>query len=196
MCINIKTSIGAFVLGTISGLILNNSDNKEKKILGKFIIFYTMVQLFEGLIYNNNTEIYSKLLLINLGFQGLVFILLLNDYIPINKIYIYITGLVAAFICYKTIHPEFMSASTTEGMKWHFNDSATSFALLIMYVTMFTSILDNNKKLDIINKMGILLVITFIISYTIKESELLCNINRPSMWCISSARAAPISLFI
>jgi hypothetical protein len=196
MCINIKTSIGAFLLGTISGLILNNSDNKEKKILGKFIIFYTMVQLFEGLIYHNNTEIYSKLLLINLGFQGLVFILLLNDYIPINKIYIYITGLIAAFICYKTIHPEFMSATTSEGMKWHFNDSTTSFALLLMYVTMFISVFDNNKKLDKINKMGILLFITFIISYTIKESELLCNINRPSMWCLSSAIVAPISLFI
>ena len=196
MCINIKTSIGAFIIGTVSGLILNKSENKENKILGKFIIFYTMVQLFEALIYNNNTEIYSKLLLINLGFQGLVFILLLNDFIPINKIYIYITSLIAAFIFYKSIHPEFIKASTTNGMKWEFNDNTTSTLLMIMYITMFISVLNNNKKLDKINKMGILLFITFIISYTMKESEIICNINRPSMWCLSSAIAAPLSLFI
>jgi hypothetical protein len=74
-----KTSIGAYIIGTISGLILNKSENKENKIIGKFIIFYTMVQLFEALIYNDNKEIYSKLLLINLGLQGFVFTLLLND---------------------------------------------------------------------------------------------------------------------
>jgi hypothetical protein len=196
MCINIKTSIGAFIIGTISGLILNNSNNKENKILGKFIIFYTLVQLFEGLIYNNNLEIYSKLLLINLGFQGLVFILLLNDYIPLNKIYIYITGLIAVFVFYKAIHPDFIQASITEGMKWLFYDNIISFALLIMYTIMFICILQNYKKLDKINKMGILLFITYIISYTIQKSELLCNINRPSMWCLSSTIAAPISLFI
>ena len=196
MCINIKTSILAFVIGTISGLILNKSENKENKIIGKFIIFYTMVQLFEALIYNNNKEIDSRLLLINLGFQGLVLMLLLNDYIPINKMYIYITGLIAAFIFYKSIHSEFVQASTTNGMEWNFIDNITGSVLVIMYITMFICILDNNKKLDKINKMGIFLFITLIISFIIKELKIICNVNRPSMWCLSSAMVAPIILFI
>ena len=74
MCINLKTSIGAFLIGTISSLILINSNNKENKFIGNFILFYTFIQLFEALIYNNNLTIYSRLLLINLGLQGLVFI--------------------------------------------------------------------------------------------------------------------------
>jgi len=200
MCINIKTSICAFVIGTISGLILNKSENKENKIIGKFIIFYTMVQLFEALIYNNNKEIYSRLLLINLGFQGLVLMLLLNDYIPINKMYIYITGLIAAFIFYKSIHPNFIQASTTNGMKWNFTDitidNTTGPILTIMYITIFISILDNNKKLDKINKMMILLLITLIISFIMIKSGTTCNVSRPSMWCLSSAIIAPIILFI
>jgi len=188
MCINFKTSIGAFIVGTISALILNQSENKEKQVIGKFILFYTMVQLFEALIYYNNKEIYSRLLLMNLGFQGLVFSLLLNDYVPINKIYIYITGLIAAVIFYKSIQPKIKKASVNEGMKWNFMNRNSGLLLVIMYIFMFISVLDNSKKLDYINKLGILLFITLIISYN--------NTNRPSMWCLSSAIIAPLIIFI
>ena len=85
MCVNLKTSISAFLIGTISSLILINSNNKENKFIGNFILFYTFIQLFEALIYNNNLTIYSRLLLINLGLQGLVFMLLLNYCIGAKK---------------------------------------------------------------------------------------------------------------
>ena len=196
MCINMKTSIGAYIIGTISGLILNKSENKENKIIGKFIIFYTMVQLFEALIYNDNKEIYSKLLLINLGLQGFVFTLLLNDYTPINNIYIYITGFIAAFTLYKSMRSDFKQASTSNGMEWKFNNNITSLLLIIMNITMFISVYDNNNKLDKINKLAMLLFITLILSYIMNNSNVTCNINRPSIWCLSSAIVAPIMLFI
>ena len=63
MCINLKTSISAFFIGVISSLSLIKSNNKENISIGKFILFYTFVQLFEGLIYYNNLTIYSRLLL-------------------------------------------------------------------------------------------------------------------------------------
>lgn len=196
MCINLETSIIAFSIGMISGIKLINNTNKQFKIIGKFIIFYTMVQLFEAMIYYNNTKVPSMLLLLNLGFQGLFFILLLNDMIPLNKIYIIITACIALFICYKTFHPEFKMATTTDGMKWNFNDSMISSALTIMYSIMFIAVIENNKKLDKINILGILLFVTFIISYSMNKipANGECNINKPSIWCLSSAIAAPIML--
>ena len=70
--------------------------------------------------------------------------LLLNKYIPINKMYIYITGLIAAFIFYK-----FVQASTTNGMKWNFFVNPTSSVLNIMYIIMFICILDKINKMAI-----------------------------------------------
>jgi len=191
MCINLQTSIIAFSIGMISGIKLINSTNKETIIIGKFIIFYTMVQLFEAMIYYNNTKVPSMLLLLNLGFQGLFFILLLNNMIPLNNIYIIITMCIALFICYKTFHPEFKMATTTEGMKWNFNDMSCGNALAIMYITMFIVVIENNNRLDKINKFGFLLFITFVISYNI---NIQCNVNKPSIWCLSSAIAAPLMM--
>lgn len=45
-------------------------------------MFYSLVQLFEAFIYYNGksaSEIYSRLLLLNLGFQGLVLFLLASQ---------------------------------------------------------------------------------------------------------------------
>jgi hypothetical protein len=192
MCINLETSIIAFCIGMISGIKLTNNSNKEIQLIGKFIMFYTMVQLFEAMIYYNNTKLPSMLLLLNLGFQGLFLILLLNDMIPLNKIYIMITMAVALFICYKTFHPEFKKATTTDCMKWNFNDTETGNALTIMYVIMFLAVIENHKMLDKINKFGILLFITFAISYSM--NGIYCQANKPSIWCLSSAIAAPIML--
>ena len=192
MCINLETSIIAFCIGMISGIKLTNNANMETRLIGKFIMFYTMVQLFEAIIYYKNTKPTSMLLLLNLGFQGLFFILLLNDMIPLNKIYIIITTMIALFICYKTFHPEFKEATTTDGMKWNFNDTETSTALAIMYITMFLSVIENNMILDNLNKLGVLLFVTFVISYSI--NGIFCQVNKPSIWCLSSAIAAPIMM--
>jgi hypothetical protein len=77
-----------------------------------------MVQLFEAFIYYNNNIIYSQLLLLNLGYQGLVFILLLNNYIPINKIYIFITAIIATIILYQTFDTKFANSTTDNGILW------------------------------------------------------------------------------
>jgi len=194
MCINLETSIVAFSIGMLSGLKLINSTNKESKLIGKFIMFYTMVQLFEAMIYYNNKKIFSMLLLLNLGFQGLFFMLLLNDMIPINKMYIIITMSIALFITYKTFHPDFKKATTTECMKWNFNDTMVQGVLTLMYLIMFIVVIENNNMLDKINKFGFLLFITFILSYSMNGIN--CSMNKPSVWCLSSAIAAPIGILI
>lgn len=196
MCINLETSIIALSIGMIASLKLINDKDKETVLIGKFIMFYTMVQLFEAIIYyNNSSQIPSMLLLLNLGFQGLFFILLLNDIIPLKKIYIYITVLVSIIITYKALHPEFKKATTDGGMKWNFNDTIVSSALFIMYITMFLAVIENNKDLDKINKMGILLFGTLLVSY-VAPNIIMCDANRPSIWCLSSAIIAPLIIFL
>jgi hypothetical protein len=91
---------------------------------------------------------------------------------------------------------DFKQASTSNGMEWKFNNNITSLLLIIMNITMFISVYDNNNKLDKINKLAMLLFITLILSYIMNNSNVTCNINRPSIWCLSSAIVAPIMLFI
>ena len=205
MCINLKTSIGAFLIGTISSLILINSNNKENKFIGNFILFYTFIQLFEALIYNNNLTIYSRLLLINLGLQGLVFMLLLNYYItPINKIYIYICAFISIFVTFKALQPDFKKATTEGGMKWNFNIKPLfgtifdiSYILTIMYVIMIIAVVNYNNKLNNIIKLSFLLLTAYVISIYVMQfnKELVCSRNKPSIWCLSSAIVSPIMLF-
>lgn len=206
MCINLKTSIGAFLIGTISGLILINSNNNEKKVIGSFILFYTLIQLFEALIYYNNLTIYSRLLLIDLGLQGLVFMLLINHYItPINKIYIYICVVISLFVIYNALKSDFTKATIEGGMKWNFNIKPLfgkifdmSDILTIMYIVMIIAVVNYNDKLNYIIKLAFLLLSAYIISIYIIQSNtgLVCSTNKPSIWCLSSAIVSPIMLFL
>ena len=198
MCINLYTSIIAYSIGTISSLLLINNNNKEKRMIGYFILFYTIVQLLEALIYKNNKDIYSKLLLINLGLQGLVFILLLNNYIPVNNNYIYAFSIIALCITYIAIHPNFSKATTKNGMKWNFINDDIQKIFTIMYVLILISTYHYSKKLNYINKLILLLTLTYIISFNINifYPKLLCKSNEPSIWCLSSAIVAPIMLII
>ena len=195
MCINLKTSISAFLIGALSSLALIKSNNKENNSIGKFILFYTFVQLFEALIYYNNLTIYSRLLLLNLGLQGLVFMIQLNNYTPINKNYIYICAIISIFITYKSLQPNFKKATTEGCMKWNFFDKAIIKMLYIMYGMIFISMYHYSDKLNNINKLSMLFILTYIITiYISKMKSLLCSINKPSIWCLSSALVAPIML--
>jgi hypothetical protein len=197
MCINFKTSIGAFAVGTIAGLILVTSGNKEKIAIGTFVIFYTFVQLCEALIYTNNLEIYSKLLLLNLGFHGLVFTILLNTITPIHKFFIYAFVFIAAFTLYKILQPDFKKATIEGGMKWNFKDNFTDVVLTIMYTLMFLVVYFYRNKFDIVNKFAILLLVLSLTSRLIMTlyPNLICGNNKPSIWCLASAVASPIMLY-
>ena len=71
MCINAPTSLGSFIIGETSGLLLINTGDKPRQMIGLFVMFFSLVQLFEYNIYkNNNIKLNSKLLLLNLATQG------------------------------------------------------------------------------------------------------------------------------
>lgn len=193
MCINLFTSTIAYLIGTTTGLILIHNRNKEKRLIGYFILFYTLVQLFEALIYYSNKKIYSRLLLINLGLQGLVFILLLNNYVPVNKVYIYILATISIYLMYKSIQPKFLKATTDNGMKWNFIKYDNYILLSIMYTLSFLLVYLYSNKLNYFNKLGFFLLLTYVISYYVNIS---CSPSKPSIWCLSSALVAPIMLIV
>ena len=200
MCINLQTSIIAYLIGTISSLLLIKNNNKEKNIIGYFVLFYTCVQLFEALIYNNNKTIYSRLLLTNLGLQGLVLILLLNNYITINKNYIYIFTIISLYITYRALQSNFKKATvnSTSSMIWNFFlDKNINLILNIMYILGFIVIYHYKNQFNYINTFFILLLLTNIISFNIdKINPFLCKNYKPSIWCLSSAIISPIVLLL
>ena len=189
MCVNLQTSIIAFIVGIICGLILA-TENNEKRALGVFIMFYSFVQLCEAYIYyfgKDETKLASKLLLINLGLQGLVYFILISYYVQVNTVYFLICGIISLLVTFKATEKNFKPANIETCMKWNFMDNITSYSLLIMYITILTyTQLSSNK---IVNISGKYFILTYIMASLMQG-------NGPSLWCLSSAITAPLLLLL
>jgi hypothetical protein len=189
MCINLQTSIVAFTVGEICGLILA-TENNEKRALGLFIMFFSFVQLCEAYIYyygKDETTLASRLLLINLGLQGIIFFILFNYYLHVNIEYFLICGIISLLVTFKAITKNFKVANIESCMKWNFIDNITQYLFYIMYITMFTyALLSSNNTLNISAKYFIL---TYIIAFLLPG-------NGPSLWCLISAFTAPLLLLL
>lgn len=200
MCFNYKASLLSLTIGMISGLLLI-MNKPEKRAIGIFILFYTLVQLLEAIMYNygNNTpEIYSKLLLINLGLQGLVFFLSLNYIYKIPRIYLYLSLFISLYIVLETMQNDFKKININPTINWNFMNLNVSIFLIIMYFLMFYWLYYNkelrqvNTNSQLVENFGKLLFATCMISYMLPKT----NANHSSIWCISSALIAPITLFL
>ena len=201
MCVNFQTSLMAFVLGEITGLILifdqdDTKTNYEKIFIGLFVMFYTMIQFFELKIYLNkeNNQIYKNLLSLNLGFQGLVFFLIASFIYKINYIYLIICLLVS-FIIMLNVFQNGTKISLTQNncLRWDFltYESDMNMSLGIMYFTMFLWIfVESNSKY--LKYVGFILLGTFIFSYYVLSGKE----NSPGLWCLSSAISAPLFLLL
>ena len=193
MCINLQTSIMSFIVGESCGLLLASQGN-EKRGIGIFIMFYSFIQLCEAFIYyygDDKSTIASRLLLICLGLQGIVFFLLTKDFINIDPIYYWVSGLSAIFIIYKATSINFPQASIDKCIKWNFIDKEVSIALAIMYFTIILSTQITTNKL--INISGIYFIATLFISLILSSYT---NDNSPSMWCLASAITSPLLLLL
>jgi len=201
MCINAKTSLIAFMLGSLSGLYLLTG-NEENKIIGFYVIFYSLIQLFELNIYlQNNVELNSKLLLLNLGAQGLIFFMLLKRLYKIKLIYFIITGIIFSIFLLHILTNKIekgtidncinSNASTVSTcIKWNFLTDNLSYALYLMYAIMIIWWYNNKKSTTFINKAGYFYILTFVIFYSYGNIKQ----KRPGYWCLSSAFLAPILL--
>lgn len=201
MCVNYQTSLAAFVIGEITGLILifdqdKSSTNYDKILIGLFVMFYSLIQFLELMLYlnnsNENNQIYKKMLVLNLGFQGLVFFLLASYIYKVNSIYLIICGLVS-FLIILSVFENDIGISFTESncLKWDFliDSSNIRISLGLMYFIIFLWIFVEANS-DYIKYIGFVLLGTFIFSYYILSGKA----NSPGLWCLSSAIAAPIFL--
>lgn len=200
MCINAETSLGALLLGIFTGtiLIIDQESNKldyEKILIGIFVIFFSLIQLFEYKIYLNKHEqniIYKNLLLLNLGFQGLVFFILMSFIYKINGIYLLICGLTSFIIIIEIIINQVeITLNETKCVNWDFmsNNNHISKLLFIMYFVMFFWIFVEPNS-NYLKYIGYIFLSTLIFSYFIQDYK----INKPSIWCLTSAIAAPFFL--
>ena len=191
MCINLQTSILAFIIGETCGLLLATQNN-EKRAIGIFIMFYSFIQLCEAFIYyygNDNSTISSRLLLIGLGLQGIVFLSLTKDFINIDPIYYLICGIAAIFIIYKATTNNFTPATIDKCINLKFMDNEIISVLTIMYITiiLYTQISNN----EIINISGKYFIITLFLSLILRSY---IKGSSPSMWCLASAVTSPFLL--
>jgi hypothetical protein len=196
MCINFETSVSAFIIGTTSGILLYLQGQPEKRVIGLFIVFFSMVQLFEALIYKgyDTNGTLSKLLYLNLGFQGFFFFLLFWMYSFKNAVpYLVITGIIALYFTVSLFYKTFNKAQMGTCLTWNFiHDYYSQHLLQIMYGLLFLYLFykQDNKT---IRNAGFVLLFTCIISV----AAILINLqNRPSIWCLTSALAGPLFLLI
>ena len=196
MCVNFETSITAFIIGTISGILLYLQGVPEKKVIGLFIVFFSMVQLFEALIYKgyDTNGILSKLLYLNLGFQGFFIFLLFWLYSFKNVMaYLVLTGIIALYFMVNVFYQPFNKAQLNTCLTWNFIREYYSEKLLqIMYALLFLYLFYKQTNKPIRNA-GFVLLLTCIISVTFTLINLQ---NRPSIWCLTSALAGPLFLLI
>ena len=200
MCINFETSIGSFIIGLTSGIILSFKKDNGSKNMGKFIIFFLLIQLFEAIIYKqkNKQKIYSKMILLNLGYQGFIFFHLMSKSYNVKKIYKTISLLIAIIMTLYVLKlddfvkiDKRLSCIDKDGcLTWNFMEDRNLRNLLgLMYFIMFMWIFTIND--DKLFKIGVLLLSTYIFSYYTKNIS-----NSPSFWCMTSAIISPLFIMI
>lgn len=196
MCINYKTSIISFLIGSISGLLLYNNGNN----IGLFVIFFSFIQLFEAFLYKYNNKIFSQLLLLNLGLQGLFFFTLMSTKYNVNKFYIILSIVISLITIYYILNFDnliildktnnFCVDKKNGCLIWNFiNNDIIVYSLgLMYYIIMIWLLLSKEKQL---NNVGLILLFTYIYSYYNRKIS-----NSPSFWCMTSAIASPLFLFV
>lgn len=191
MCINLQTSILAFLVGEISGLFLIKNNQKH---IGIFIMFYTIIQLIEAIMYyyKDNYKLYSKLLSIFLSLQGIV--LMLASKQNVNSFWFIIFSIIAFTNIIYTTSKHFKASDTNtcdDCLNWDFlnMNNITSKLLFVMYILIYIWFFTRGTKINIY--FGILLLLTYIFSYYLENVK-----NSPSMWCMTSAFAGPIAVLL
>ena len=113
------------------------------------------------------------MLLLNLGFQGLVFFLLASYIYKINSIYLIICGLVSFLIILSAFQNNIeISFTETNCLRWDFltNLQNASISLGLMYAIIFLWIFTESNS-EYIKYVGFILLGTFLFSYFILSGK-------------------------
>ena len=194
MCINFETSLISFLIGEISGYFLTKSNN-EKKGIGFFVMYYSLIQFIEMFIHKFNNKNLSKLHLFNLGTQGIVFFIIMKYILNKNfdKSYLLSTGIIAVIILIKIFFLDH-KINKNKCLDYNLDKHNISKVLFIQYLIIFIYLFSSQSK--ILNKTGIYFFINIIITFLIENKLKTSNVCIVSYWCLSSAILAPFLHFI
>ncbi len=204
MCVNLETSLLSFIIGAGSGFLLT-AQTIERKLIGLFVIFYSLIQLFEACVYWTNDKeknnFYSKLLMLNLGFQGLIFFFLMNQIYFIDSFYLILCLGIALFAIYSSFDTNDESVQLDNCIKWNFLTKDVSLMLGLMYGLILIWFWFDDKKInnsvnksidtEFILKTGYLLTGTWLFSFFLTK-----NCNNAGIWCLTSAIVTPVLLLL
>jgi hypothetical protein len=193
MCISLEVSVASFLIGTLSAAYLYRSDKPFAKAFAVFMLFYTMIQLFEALLYwQGPSTTWSTLLLVNLALQGVVFFGAMKYFdekkLPDRDHGFIVSCLLATMILFVTSSDE-VQATVGSGICWKFLDNeAVKRLLSLMYVVIFLSLFRASD--EVADKIAVLYIFTYILSRSLNLEK------SPSYWCWLSALAAPVTTAI
>jgi hypothetical protein len=192
MCINLETSILAYVVGTITGWTLYKKGDKENQVIGIVIIFVTLIQLIEALMYIYGNKYYkylSIILAICLGLQGFVYSQAYKNIFGTPEITYYVAAIISIIITAMAVSPSFYTGKLNNKITWEFmgNNHPIDYIYWAMYVTIALSMLANKKFITFGSLMGLSYGYSYWFSPTI---------NKPSMWCMTSAIVTPLYLLL
>lgn len=110
-------------------------------------MFYSLIQFFELTLYldksNTSNQIYKKMLVLNLGFQRLIFFLLASYFYKVNQIYLIICGLVS-FLIMLSVFQNYIDISFTETncLKWNFLSTSYDIRNSLGFMYFFDIFMD------------------------------------------------------
>ena len=188
MCVDFPTSIIAFSIGFMTGLLLINQKDIEKQSIGKFIICYSLIQLVEAGIhkYPDQKNLIARLLPVLLAFQGVCFA---NLYREMPRLLMMIFYLIFIFATIRALSSKSIGVEIRNSIHWNF-PSNINYPIGLMYVLIFLFIFSHFHTNSFTFRYGLIMLFTYVFSHIFK------NVNRGSYWCMISALGAPIALVI
>ena len=208
MCYNKETSIYAFLIGFVSGIILLNNNNKEDKYAGIVCIMISLIQLTEFFLRNNQecnytNHILSIIILVILYLQAVIFGYINLDTSNKNDTLIYnilftIYTLSFIYILYNIYNKKQKLCSLKDStfyeksrLSWDVFKKNDTTIFSILYVLLLLLYASKLKSYPI---RKITPFITFILAYIYSSYNNHKTNIFGTMWCFLSIILGPISL--
>lgn len=190
MCINFEASVSAFLIGEVFGWKLYQSNVKEYQVIGLFAMWVSIIQLIEACIYYFKPKYYellNKLLSVCLGMQGFIILFAHKKIMKRESILYFLNLIISVIIIIKSFDKSFL-VDKKECLDWNFFDQNKTISSLIFW--MYMSILFILGTNNIYSSYRNYLMLTYVLSY-----YFIPNLNKPSMWCLTSAIITPVFYF-
>lgn len=184
MCFNFNASMIAFTIGEVTGALLTRSRTQEYRNIGYVVMFFTLIQLLEALIYKHvlPMRLLSFLIQLNLGALGLFFFALIQPW----GFYFWSCLAISVFVAVDAL-TDSRTVTLTPKLKWNMSPSA-AWMITLMYVLLFSFCLLTPKYNITAYVILGMYVLSSVIAYFSKKYS-------PSLWCLFSSIGSPFLLF-